>query len=162
MITIQTQLSQNDYIRLSFVLLFHKMVTKILIAVAIAVLIFAIITDVSEPASFSFTQFLFPLFIFIWLSLGTYLFAKRNYTANTRLAEKIEYTLSNTSILVNGESFSTEVTWSQIEKVIKSRHWLLIYHSKLTANLIPGRNISDAQVSALKGILNNNGVMNNL
>ena len=82
-----------------------------------------------------------PLFISLAILLvfpiSIYWSAARNYHSNQRLAERMTYTFTEEDIFIQGESFSTQMSWNKVHKVALLRNWVLIYSSRQIANIIP-------------------------
>lgn len=96
------------------------------------------------------------------MPLLTYFGAKRNFTANKRISETIEYHFDNDYLSMKGESFNSQLTWDKIYKVTQTKNWLLIWQNSQIANPIPKRDIWEGQISDLKEILDKYKVKNNL
>jgi len=159
---IKTQLSEKDFIKVNFLLLYKKKFAKIITAMAIFVLIISIITGLNNPKYLSFTQIIFPIAMMIWLPLLTYFSAKKNFSSNKRISEVIEYKFEKDFLDIKGESFSSQLSWDKIYKVNKTKNWVLIWQNSQVTNVIPRRNLWEGEVTGLKEILNNHKVKNDL
>ncbi len=158
---IKSKLTKQDFIKLNFILLYGKLSMK-LYTVFIAL---GILTAIGVAMFYQFNSFIYvigPFVMLIALPLLTYFGAVRNYTANNRITETIEYHFDNEYLSLKGESFNSQLSWGKIYKVTHIKNWILIWQNKQVSNPIPKGNISEEQIGELKAILNNNKVKNNL
>jgi hypothetical protein len=58
---------------------------------------------------------------------------------------------------ITGETFSSEMDWSKIYKVLELKNWILIYQSKLIANAIPKESFDD-NLESFKEIVRNKNI----
>ena len=158
---IKTKLTETDFINVSFVLLYDKLSTKILTGIGVLLLVFNVSAMIYEKQS-SLSQLLSPAILLVFLPLVTYFTAKRNYAANKRISENIEYIFGEESLDIKGESFNTQLTWDKIYKVTQSTNWILIWHTSQSANPLPKRDVWDEQRELLKNILDSHKVKNKL
>ena len=81
-----------------------------------------------------------PLFMSLAILLVSpvtiYWSAGRNYRSNQRLAERMTYTFTEDDIHIQGDSFSTQMSWNKVHKVALLGNWVLIYSSRQVANII--------------------------
>ena len=96
------------------------------------------------------------------LPLMTYLAAKRNFKANRRISEIVQYTFDEQNLTIKGESFNSQYSWDKIHKVSQTKNWLLIWQNRQVANPIPKRDVWDGEMQDLKEILMRHNVKNNL
>ncbi|ASS47426.1 MAG: hypothetical protein A3D31_16425 [Candidatus Fluviicola riflensis] len=158
---ITTQLTQQDYIRISFFLQFRKLtVLFVMLAILVWMVIYLIMNLQSTDGK---------LFNLIPISIGllvvpmmTYLTAKRNFKAIPRIGETIEYQVKKDGITLQGESFTTDYKWNELYGVSKNKHFVLIWQTPRVANFIPRRAVSDDQLAELKRLLDKNLVGNKL
>lgn len=159
---IKTQLSEKDFIKVTFLLLYKKNFAKVITAIAIFVLIVSIILRLNKLGDLSFTQIIFPIAMMIWLPLLTYFSAKKSFKSNKRVSEVIEYKFEKDFLDIKGESFSAQLSWDKIYKVSKTKSWVLIWQNSQIANVIPRRDLWEGQMMGLKEVLNNHKVKNDL
>ena len=57
----------------------------------------------------------------------TYFSTQKNYKANQRISEQIEYKFHQDNFETVGESFQSVLSWNKIHKVNKTKNWLLIW-----------------------------------
>jgi len=160
-IHITTRLSQADYIRASFDVLWRKtMIRVVMLAVAATWLITLWITAATkkEVDAFTFLPFLFFLLFFAIL----YFSLRNSYKTNPRAAETIAYHFGTNRLFVKGESFEVQLSWDKIYKVTLGKHFLLIWQNASGAQALPRRDVWESHVAALKDILELHHVKNNL
>lgn len=158
---IRSQLTQEDFINVNFVLLYSKISMKIFTVFTSLFLIFSISLVILLP-TYPFTQIIVPLVMLTILPLFTYIIAKRNFTGSDRISEKIEYNFDNENLTMKGESFNSQLSLDKIAKVAITKNWLLIWQNRQFANPIPKRDISALQLTELKEIFDSKKVKNNL
>lgn len=159
---IKTKLTEKDFIRAYFTLIYGRVAMKIFIGFALvylAVSILSLIGDFNDKAS---TGFFTPVFILIVPPVLFYISAKKNYSSNKRISELTEYRFERDFLVVKGESFASEVSWDKIYKVSQTKNLILIWQTRQIANVIPKRDIWEGQVLELKEILERHRVKNNL
>ena len=158
---IKSKLSEQDFINVTFVLLYSKISMKIFTGLISLFLIVSILTATLLP-NVSFSQIILPVVLLSVMPLLTYFGAKRNFLANKRISETIEYHFDNDYLSMKGESFNSQLTWDKVYKVTQTKNWLLIWQNRQIANPIPKRDIWDGQISELKETLDKHKVKNNL
>lgn len=91
----------------------------------------------------------------LWLVILPYitvrLKSKRDFSSNQMLQQQMMYEFLADKIMLAGETFSSEMEWSKLYKVVEAKEWILLYQSKTMANLIPKEAIGDklAQLKTL-------------
>ncbi len=158
---IKTKLSQEDYIRGNFVLLYSKISVLIFTGIIVLVLLAMILAAIILP-DFSITQIMFPLLMLIAFPMATFFSAKRNYSANPMTGETIEYRFERDYFSVKGETFDSQIPWNRIHKVTLKKNWLLVWQNFQNANPIPRKDISQTDLALIRQILNDQNVKNNL
>lgn len=162
--TIKTRLTENDYIRVNFYLLYRRWFIRIITAFAVLTVLFSLTEMISHIGitNLDFSTFIFPIVALAGLPLLTLYGAKRNYKTASRIHETITYDFRPDYLDVKGESFTSQMAWAKFYKVTKSKNWLLIWQNRQAANIIPIRDVWESQVEELKEILQRNKVKNNL
>jgi hypothetical protein len=160
---IKTKLSEADYIKLSFTLVFKKTAFKVLVGLVLAALIvlnldFLLLPGAHLTLEYKLTPLIFIFFVeaFLWYTL------KRNYSSNKRLQETIEYRFDEDFLYMSGESFSAQLSWNKVYKVTQTRDWILIWQTPNGANFIGKKDIGAGDVLAIKNILTTHNVKNTL
>jgi hypothetical protein len=158
---ITTRLTEGDVIRFNFYLYYRRWVIRIVTAVMILdVLIIIFYSDAVRDSMWG--SLWFPALFLILLPAMVYVNAMRGFKNNRRLSEQIAYAFTESDLNITGESFTATMSWDKIYKVTKTKRWLLIWHSKNSANIIPLKDIWDGDILYLKEILLKKGVSNNL
>ncbi len=156
-----TQLTQQDYIRISFFLQFRKLTVLFVMAAILVWLVVYLVMNLQSSDGKLFN--LIPISIGLLVIPGmTYLTAKRNFKAISRIGETIEYQVKKDGITLQGESFTTDYKWNQLYRVSRNKHFVLIWQTPQVANFIPLRSISDDQLAELKRVLDRNLIANKL
>ena len=158
---IKTQLSEKEYINVSFVLLYKKPYIKIIYGA----LIFCILLSTFGSSILGrnlYSDLLTPMIILAIYPAFTYLAAKRNYATNTRIKENIEYKFEKDYLVIEGESFKSQLRWDKIYKVTQTKNWVLIWQNRQIANVIPKADIWEGERAELKIILTQFNIKNNL
>lgn len=158
---IKTQITEKDFINVSFVMVYSRIATRILTALFIVLLLAGLLFAVLVP-TFSFSDMSYLLIVLLIRPVQTYFSAKTNFKANKRIGENIEYQLDKENLVIKGESFRSQLSWDKIYKVTQTKNWVLIWQSKQLANPIPKRDIWEGEISDLKEILQIHNVKNNL
>lgn len=144
--TIETKLDFKKYLTLMYTLTFRK---PIMILLAIAGLIMfgssilyflGYAVPVDSPPYF---QLVFGFFIIAFLPFSIYWTSRKNFSSHSRLHEKIIYEFTEEKIKQIGESFFSEIDWTKIYKIMELKNWILIYHNRQVANLIPKESFGD-------------------
>jgi hypothetical protein len=158
---ITTQLTQQDYIRISFFLQFRKLTVLFVMAAILVWLIVYLVMNIQSADGKLFN--LIPISIGLAvIPLMTYLTAKRNFKAVSRIGETIEYHVKKDGITLQGESFTTDYKWNDFYRVSKNNHFVMIWQTPRVANFIPMRAVSEEQLAQLKQILDKQLVGNGL
>lgn len=158
---IKSKLNEQDFINVNFVLLYSKISAKIFTLLISFFLIITFITVIFIP-KVAFTQIILPLAMLMAMPLITYFGAKRNFAANARISEAIEYQFNNNYLSMKGESFNSQLSWDKIYKVTQTKNWILIWQNRQIANPINKRDVWEGDIDSLKEILEKHKVKNNL
>jgi hypothetical protein len=152
---ISTKLTQQDYIRISFFLQFRKLTVLFVMCAIVIWLVVYLVMNLQSADGKLFN--LIPISIGLSvIPLMTYLSAKRNFKAVSRIGETIEYHVKKDGITLQGESFTTDYKWIQLYKVTANASFICIWQTPQVANFIPRRAVSAEQMTALKRILDKN------
>jgi hypothetical protein len=158
---IKSKLTEKDFINVNFVLLYSKTSMKIFTGIIAIFLFVSVLAAILIP-KVSYSQAITPLVMLSVLPLLTYFTAKKNYVANKRMSEIIEYQFDKDNLFMKGESFHSQLTWDKVYKVTQTKNWLLIWQNRQIANPVPKRDVWEGQIEDLKIILNEHRVKNNL
>lgn len=159
---IKTKLSEKDFVRINFILLYRKIFILIITIAAVLSILLSVTVAFTDPSRFSLSQVLGPVIIILIMPVMVYFIAKKNYKGSKRIGETIEYEFTNNDFLIRGESFSSQLSWDKVYKVTKLKHWVLIWQNNRAANIISRRDIWEGDITKLKEILTTHQVKNNL
>ncbi|RYE01894.1 MAG: YcxB family protein [Sphingobacteriales bacterium] len=159
---ITTTLTEKDFIRVTFYMLYSKLLTRLITGIGVLMLLAAIAGTVVGVKNGGVFQWAFAVFMLIGIPLSTYYSARRNYVANTRISETITYGFFPEHLAITGESFQSTLTWHKVHKVSRSKNWILIWQNAQIANVIPARAIQPSELPVLRQLLATNRVPNNL
>lgn len=157
---IKTKIEFNEYLKLMFFLTYRKGWYIFLSVIGVVFFvnstlsfteIFKVNSTIDNDNTLS--EFVFGILIVFLLPFLMYLRFKSTYFSNARIQEPIVYEFLNDQMKITGESFNSEADWSKTNKIEETRKWFLIYESKLSAHLIPKRNLSQEQIIDLRKIL---------
>lgn len=160
-VSFSTKLDQTAFSKGNLAILYSKPTILVTTFVFGAYFLFAVITAITGNTQ----NLLLAIPALIFGGIMPYVIfknAKKAFNHNPRLAEKITYTFENNKLTLNGESFNNEVTLDKVFKVTKTKNYILVWHSKFVANIIPLLNTSNTDIDTLKSILNASKVKNNL
>lgn len=158
---IKTKLTEKDYVNATFVILFSRKTTRIFVVIFCLIAFPGSIINIAIGKP-DFSLLISPLIVLVILPSLLYFTTKRSFSNNPRVNETIEYQFEPEMLVIKGESFSSQLTWNKIPKVILTKNWLLIWQNRQIANAIPRRDVWDGEINELKGILSKHNVKNNL
>jgi len=156
---IETQLTFKSYFRYTLNQTYSKFFSLLLVFAGIIGLVGSIMyflgnrTLYKEPP---YIMFGLGLFV-IYYPFILYYSAKKYFASNIKLRERIIYEFTDENIRIAGESFNTEMTWNSIFKIVELNQWILIYQSKLTANIIPKSNFGQ-QLDEFRALVRSKGI----
>lgn len=96
-------------------------------------------------------------FIVVVLPIMTYIGARRLYSSQPQINERISYTFGENGITIVGESFRSEIKWNMVYKIVEWENWVLLYQNSLTANVIPKECFGD-QMPQFRELVGRRGV----
>ena len=158
---IEAKLSFKGYLKLVAYLTVKKPLMIILMAFIALFLIDTACYFLGFREHLPYFGLSFSLFCIVVYPLLIYFNTKKNFYSNKRLQEKIGYEFSNEKIIVSGETFTTEMDWSKIYRVVELKSWVLIYQSIQTANIIPKESFNGC-LDEFREIVKSSGVKSKL
>jgi hypothetical protein len=162
---IKTRLTEKDFINVNFFFLFRKPILKIVFIIMVLNLILGLLSAViplTFLGEFTISRIVTPLVVLTFLPAVTYFTAKKNYASNQRLKELIEYKFEKDYLIIQGESFNSQLTWDKVYKVTETKKWILIWQSRQVANIIHKSDVWDGEMIELKTVLDEHHVKNNI
>ncbi|HLK27958.1 MAG TPA: hypothetical protein VKT28_05210 [Puia sp.] len=161
-LTIKNTLTKKDYINASFAILISRPIFKIVIGFVILGISFPILTSLFNNKTFLLDELIPPVIFLILFFVFIYYQISKSFATNRRASEDIQYTFEEDVLIIKGETFSASFTLDKLVKVTKTNHWLLIWQTKQSANIIPLDKISNDQLNEIKKHLDWHKVKNNL
>lgn len=161
---IETTLTFKEYLKLMYILTYRKgwMIFILIIGIVMFVGSTLYFLGFEIPAdSPPYFQIVFGFFIIFLMPISVYFSAKRNYTSQQRLKEKIIYEFTNEKIIINGESFHSELDWDKTFRVQELNGWILIYQSRLTANILTKESFGE-HLAEFKSLVRSKNIKSNL
>ena len=150
-ITISTQISQGDYLKLSYLLTYRKPILIFCSIAGLGMLVLSLLhfaglymVDGQTP----YIPLVAGFFMAVYLPFAVYRNSNKTYTSNRLLQEKINYQFDLERINVIGESFKSEIEWKNIYKILELKNWVLIYQNSAVANLVPKKSLNKEQQTA--------------
>ena len=155
---IESKLDFKKYLKLMYGLTYRKPWTIIISIIGLVMLIGSILYFVGYPIPIDSTpivQFTIGLLV-IFIPFSIYLSSRKNFSSAGRLKEKMTYEFTSDKIIITGETFKTEMTWTKLYKIQVLKNWILIYQSKTTANIIHKDSFGDKLIEFKKLVIENN------
>lgn len=147
---IETEIDSRMYMNFMFTMSYRKPATFIPTIIGALLILTSVLyfagfkTPFNEPPHL---QLVIGFFIVAILPFSIYRSAKKNYPFLGRLQEKIIFEFTDEKIIETGETFSEEMDWSEINKVLELKAWMLIYQNTGSAIILPkasfGKNLNE-------------------
>jgi hypothetical protein len=93
------------------------------------------------------------MIVFMIVPFLIFIQAKKLYSSNKVLHEKIFYTIDNEKIIIKGESFNSECNWNHFLKVKETKGFFMIFEGATTAMLINKEALDQEQTINLRALL---------
>ncbi|WP_205502195.1 YcxB family protein [Rufibacter psychrotolerans] len=150
-ITLTTQLSEQDYIKVNFHFVFRKWKGKFMLVLGIFSLmsvLFLYLTDALTEVPW--IGLIFGLYLTVGFPVQLYFAAKKAFKTHQRVSETIVYAFEPDRIRITGESFQSTFTWDKVYSLTETKDWVLIWTTPQVANVVPKRDFSPAQLRGFK------------
>jgi hypothetical protein len=150
-VSITTQLTFDDYKKYNLYFLKQNFKLHGIIIMIIFGLIFLFNLIVSPRENlYGFI----PMLIVPTILLFIYRRAiKKAFNNQSRLSEKTTYKIDKQCFYIEGESFETKLNWNKMDKVEETKDFFLVYQSKMAANIILKRDMTDDLIRQLRAVL---------
>lgn len=161
-ITIESQLDFTTYRNAMFHLFYRKpimLIISILGAIMLLLSLAYAITVFNKIGHFPYIPLMLGLIFVFLMPYSVYSQAKKNYTAKTRIKERLIYTFDEDKVSVTGETFSGKIPWSKIVNVQELKNCILLYQSQNAADIIPRKAFSDEQLVTFRGLVSQKSVI---
>lgn len=130
--------------------------------IAISCILFNNIDLILSFDIFSLMYVMVILLIMIWIPIRTRQKIKKDFESNRTLQEEITYQFSNEKIVIIGETFHSEVSWTTIFKIIELKEWFMFYQGNNAVNLIPKKNFTVEEKYGLRNIITSHDIKSKL
>lgn len=154
--TINTQVSFKQYVKLLFGLTYRRPVLKLLLGVAALLILWILfyylgIFNLPRPI---FYQYITLGLIVLVQPIVIFTTIYTVYHSSNQICEPLEMELLADEIKIHGNSFYMEVKWQKMFKIIEKRNWFLIYQNSLSAIIISKKDMKPTEVIKFRKILN--------
>lgn len=157
MIRATTKLDIKSYTKLIFQLTYRRPFVIVLYAILLMML-FSNIYLKDNIYEYSIFPFVFSITFMILYPIAVYFNIRKNYKSNQRIQENIIYSITSEKITNEGETFSSEMDWSKIYKVLELRNWILLYQSSQTANIISKKDFTENDLKKFREIVKSKNI----
>jgi|SRR6218665_225298 len=158
---IETKIEFKDYLDLNLQLIFSK-ISFYFIPLAIIIFFINHTEGIINKDIFSLMFFILILAVVIWPLFKIHSKIKSGFYTNKNLQEFIIYEFQKEKINIVGESFQSEISWSNIHKIKELKNWFLIYQSENVANLVPKKNFTKQQEEELRNLITSHNIKSKL
>jgi hypothetical protein len=143
---IETKLEQKEFIKVMFILTYRKPLYILFTSLGFLPLLipaFYFHEGAILPMSDIIVQLICSSYFFVFLPITIYYNARKNFSTNVRIQEKITYEISESKIKCTGETFTSERTWEKLHKILELNNWIILYESRSTGSFIPKEAFGD-------------------
>lgn len=161
---VESRLIFEEYLRLQYILIYRNPWMIFISSVGLIMLVFSILYFLGFNQIATETPYyplVFGLIVVVFLPFSVFRSVKKTFQTNGRLQEKIVYDFSGDRIKIIGESFSSELDWGKLYKIIERKDWILIYQDKVVSNIIPKESFGD-RFGEFKRIVREKTIKSNL
>ncbi|MFC4817774.1 YcxB family protein [Flavobacterium sp. GCM10023249] len=152
-IVIKYRVNAENLLKVSkYILLNSKLAKYIIFGLPLLILLNIFSNSTIENKS-DYTNYIsLILVILFWgfLYYRTIKETKKKILENQRNFENIKITLDNSSFTQEGQTFTVQTLWKNINKIKETKEWFLIFQTKTTALPIFKKDLSDEQLKDLK------------
>jgi hypothetical protein len=150
-LSIPTQLSRQDYLKICFTLKYKSIRGYVSIGLAIFYYIIGIFLLIKDPQS-SIIVFVSGFVYMTITNLMFYLKSYSQFTSNKKLQEMICYSFGENSIKITGETFESTFSTKSIYKVTSTKNWLLVMLNADNFYAISRDNLDEENILTLSTI----------
>jgi len=157
---IKTKVTFKEYAKLLYKLTYNRPLMKLLVGVALILLLWIVfyyleVLNLPKPIIY---QYITLALIVVAQPLVILSTIYNIYYSSNQISEPLEMALSPKEIKIKGNSFYMVVEWEKFYKIEERRNWFLLYQNKLSAIIIPKKELSTNEIAEIKGILK--GIVN--
>jgi hypothetical protein len=137
---IETKIDLKSYSKLMLILSYKRPTTIVLTGIGVLLLISSLLYFAGINLFFDeppyFQIYLGILIIVYFPAMGS-IKAKQNFIAYHLLQEKIIYEFTEEGFMETGETFDSDMEWTEVYRILELNNWIIIYHATGSANFIP-------------------------
>lgn len=159
---IKTTLTQNQFAKLTGILLLKRLQVLFLLIAVIALIIGALIAMLVFGNESAYMLVFVSIVFLALFAYSIFNNAKRHYQNNPRIRQETTYDFSDRGVSISKEGFSSTIKWSEIIRIRKKAGLILIWQNKLVANVIAAKDVTPEQLSTLKELLQKRSIPTNL
>ena len=154
-IEIESQINLKEYIKLMYSLTYRRPLMIIMTIVGLLIVIVSLKNAIVRDhwVDFPYQTLFFGIILLIFIPASIYWNAKKNFNSTPRIKERMVYTFEPEEFHILGESFNSSMSWDKVFKVQETKGWLLIYHNKIVASLIPRSSFSAEEYRQVKDLI---------
>ncbi len=159
---IKTTLTQNQFAKLTGILLLKRLQVLFLLLAVIALIIGALIAMIVFHNKDAY-MLVFVAVVFLGLfAYSIFNNAKRHYQNNPRIRQETTYEFSDKGVSISKEGYASTIKWNEIIRIRKKAGLILIWQNKLVANVIAAKDVSPEQLSEMKSLIARKNIPSNL
>ncbi len=147
---IRTSLSQSDAQRANMVFLSKKKSVQFMFSFLTIYFLFTVYLKIVSPAEAKGYPFLFPMFGLILFPLFVRWTAKKQYKRNKEFHADTEIEILEDRMILEGGPIKVDLYYSQLKKVMLTKEWLFLSHSKSAAIPISRKNLGDKALKKIR------------
>lgn len=159
---IKTTLTQNQFAKLTGILLLKRLQVLFLLLAVIALIIGALIAMIFFRNKDAY-MLVFVAVVFLGLfAFSIFNNAKRHYQNNPRIRQETTYEFSDKGVSISKEGYVSTIKWNEIIRIRKKAGLILIWQNKLVANVIAAKDVRPEQLSEMKSLIARKNISSNL
>lgn len=159
---IKTTLTQNQFAKLTGILLLKRLQVLFLLLAVIALIIGALIAMIFFRNKDAY-MLVFVAVVFLGLfAFSIFNNAKRHYQNNPRIRQETTYEFSDKGVSISKEGYASTIKWNEIIRIRKKAGLILIWQNKLVANVIAAKDVRPEQLSEMKSLIARKNISSNL
>lgn len=161
---IETKLDFKMYLNLMYTLTYRKLSMILVTIVGLVMFLESIPFFFGSKILFDvppYFQLVFGFSIIAIWPFSIYRSGKKNFYSNGKLQEKTIYEFTDEGIKQIGETFNSDMDWTKVYNILELKDWILIYHNRQIANLIPKESFGD-NLQDFKNLVISKGVKSKL
>ncbi|MEZ5008641.1 MAG: YcxB family protein [Chitinophagales bacterium] len=154
-ITVHTKLDKASLTRAVKAILNTNVVVKYAFVIGILLIVISLVLFiyVFQVQSYAPMLGIFAgTFLIFFKNLMAY-FSVNKLGPEDKAYEELTYNFNAKDITIKGETFSAELYWQNIKKVLETDEFFLIFQNSLAANIIPKVSFTEAQLKQFRSLL---------